>query len=127
MKSLESTPSPLLALQTLKGEEIAFQIGMIKELSRRLTKIYDVFSELISTEYADSIFKILITDDRERVIATILLSVVAADITTVPDRAERHRYRSKLDEVCSAFSISYSDINRVLKYITYIENHLGSD
>ena len=116
----------LLTLQTLTSKPLQEQIDIIELLSTQCPDLYEVVYSLITNRSAISIFTLSLSGDRVKVIRVALLSLVAGDITTIPDQAIRGPYQNHLDELCRHFAIEPRDLDVMIRFAEHVRGFLES-
>lgn len=113
-----------MTLQTLKSKPIEEQVRTIEKLTDHYLSLYERIRPLLEDRSEDSVFHISVSSDRRKVVRIVLLAVVAADITTIPDRRARAPYGRRLDKLCEHFSVDVRDVNEMTRHVSWIEDLL---
>jgi len=109
----------LTDLQTLKSKPLTTRIAVIDALTGALKSGATAFRGLLAT---DTVID-LSSEDDERLVRYVTISIYASDIASIPDRASRAKYLDDLREVTDAYNMDY---NRVI-YLTQFETKLAGE
>lgn len=113
LRTLKGKPLPdqVHALQSILGTKPKFEKKVRAHIEKQLDSSAFTFKESITDEY----------------LATVaLLSILLADITTIPDRAARESYMMPFRELCQKYEIQTVDLEFLDKYTPGFENILES-
>ncbi len=110
-----------LLLHTLKAESASTQIETITLLSQMLLHLYDEIVALIQTTFSGTVLKLEFSGDPNQLVQLAMLTIVAADISTVPHRDGRTFYHATLYNTLSHFGLSEADLRYMIPLCSQLE------
>ena len=114
----------LLTLETLKSRTLSDQAETIAALAGRNLDLYEHLQPLLSQDSEDSIYRVAVSPDQDKVVRLALLAVVAADIASVPDSPTRRTYLRRLCKLCRHLAVEYNDVVALQRHVAQIQDML---
>ena len=119
--------NPLLTLTTIKGNTIQELQKTLESLVSENPSFGKKIRLFLDDKYATSVFEIRASADNIYFARVALISIILADIATVPDQHSREIYSRPIRELCKQYKIEMIDIEIFSKYVTTFENILGGN
>lgn len=117
----------ILILRTLKGKTIEEQYSILESLVDKYLVLGDGFRSYLNDCLENRIFQLKESIEARQIIRIILLSIVAADVGTIPSRYLSEPYLQMIKKLCAVSNISEADVMDLSKYASIFEKYLTGD
>lgn len=124
-RGLEGSQSLLGKLQTLKSEPLAQQVCTIEQLAEHNLDVFDDVERIAPRPAQERIFRTYLSNDREKVVRTALVAVLAADVATLPGGPSRGRHVKRLKELSDRLAVSYEEVVFLAGHASALESLLA--
>lgn len=110
-----------LHLHTLKSENTDVQTRTIAILSQTHLHLYNEIITLIQTKISGDLLRLDFFGTPDQLVQLAMLTIVAADILTIPDHDSQISYHDTLHNTLSHFGLSETDVCLMISISSRLE------